>query len=450
MEKLKKWTVLLSLLVAIFIGIRLKTALADTSPLSPTYVIIEGAIEISKFVGELFMRALKLIVVPLIVTSVIAGVSTMRRVTSIARLGKKAVGFYTLSTVIAIVLALVASNVVSPGLERGLPNLQIKEAFVGKTLSDEDKILSSIEFVNTSESSTIWSLMKRLVEQALPQNIVEAASTNGEILGVVIFSIAFALVIIVLPEHQAKTISELFFALNRVMIVITQWIMKAAPIGVFALMLPVAFESGGALFLKFWKYYLTNVVVLSVQLFVVLPLLVYLFTKKSPLLLFQSTRTALSTAFSTASSAATLPVTLRCLQANVGVSKKVASFVLPLGSTVNMDGSAICQTTAALLIAQVMGVDLTIGMQITVAFSVFVVSIGVAGIPSAGLTALVLVLQGANIPGSEAAIMVLIAMDRPLDMLATTVNVFSDACATTFVAHSEGEELFESPPQYFI
>ncbi len=451
LETIRKWLVLISLLVAVFLGIQLKALVVKVDPLSPLISVVEVAIETAKFVGELFMRSLKLIVVPLIVTSVITGVSTMRRVQSIARLGRKAVGFYALTTLIGIAIALLVSNVLSPGLnDQGLPNLEIKEAFVGRSNSSMDKAIGSIEVVDTGESSSLWFLIRRLFEQAVPTNIIEAASSNGQILGLIIFSILLALVIIVLPDSQSKILSDLFFALNRVMIVITQWIMKIAPVGVFALMLPVAYEFGGSLFLKFWKYYVANVSVLLFQLLVVLPGLVYLLTRVSPLVLFQAMRTALTTAFSTSSSSATLPVTMRCLRENAGASRKVTSFVLPLGSTVNMDGSAICQTIAALLIAQVMGIDITFGTQVSIAISVFIISVGVAGIPSAGLTALVLVLQGANIPGSEAAIMVLIALDRPLDMLATTVNVFSDACATTVVAHSEGEEIFDSPAQYFI
>ena len=401
-----------------------------------------GVVDTARFVGELFIRALKMIIVPLIVTSVVAGISTLRGVEGFARLGAKTVGFYTLSTALAILVGLCLVNMIAPGLEGGEPSAVIKEAFSSEAAANGEKFSSKIAMADENSERSSFDLIKNLFRQMFPPNVIEAASNNGQMLGLITFSILLALAITRLPEKSGTSLADTFTALNEAVIMITQWIMKVAPIGVFGLILPVVYESGGELFLKLGKYFLTVLAALAVHLFVVLPALLYFLAKVNPLDHFRAMRTALLTAFSTASSSATLPLTMRGIQENAGVSKRVASFTVPLGATVNMDGTALYECVAVMFVAQVMGVELSIAAQMGVVVAALLTSVGVAGIPSASLVAIMLILKSSNIPGAEAAFVALLAVDRPLDMCRTAVNVFGDSCAASVVAKSEGEDLY--------
>lgn len=443
MKNAQHWTIIIALILSALTAIALR-ALAGGLPegadgLSLISAIVEGA----RFIGDLFIRALKMIIVPLIVTSVVAGISTLRGVEGFARLGAKTVGFYTLSTALAILLGLLLVNMIAPGLENGVPSPVVKEAFsqgAAETVKYSEKIAIAAENSNRSGAD----LIKNLFTKMFPPNIIEAATDNGQMLGLIVFSILLALAITKLPEQQGDQLSDTFTGLNEAMIIITQWIMKTAPLGVYALILPVVYESGGELFLKLGKYFMTVLLALALHLFVLLPALLFFLAGINPLQHFRAMRTALLTAFSTASSSATLPLTMRGIQENAGVSKKVASFTVPLGATVNMDGTALYECVAVIFVAQVMGVELSVAAQFGIVVAALLTSVGVAGIPSASLVAIMLILKSSNIPGAEAAFVALLAVDRPLDMCRTAVNVFGDSCAAVVVAKSEGESLYSS------
>lgn len=273
----------------------------------------------------------------------------------------------------------------------------------------------------------------------VPANVFKAAMDNGQMLGVIFFSILFAVAITRLPKDEMATLTKVFQSLNDVMIVVTGWIMALAPIGVYALIIPVVYQTGGELFVQLGKYFGTVLGSLGIHLFLVLPLILILIGRVSPLAHFKAMRTALLTAFSTASSSATLPVTMRCVQDKAGVSKRTASFTLPLGATVNMDGTALYECVAVIFVAQVMGVEMGFAAQFMVVTAALLTSVGVAGIPSASLVAILIILKNSGIPGAETAVVALLAVDRLLDMSRTAVNVFGDSCAAVVVAKSEGE-----------
>jgi Na+/H+-dicarboxylate symporter len=247
-----------------------------------------------------------------------------------------------------------------------------------------------------------------------------------------------------LPDPVMSPLLGGIQAVNDVMILITQWIMALAPIGVFGLMLPTIYQSGIQIFSVMGQYFFTVLLALGVHLFVVMPLVLRFYVRVNPWLHFRSMRMALLTAFSTASSAATLPETMHCIQNNAGVSKKVSSFTLPLGATVNMDGTALYECVALLFVAQVMGPHLGLGAQVAVVVTALLTSIGVAGVPSASLVAILLILNSSGIKNADMAVVALLSVDRLLDMSRTAVNVFSDSCAAICIAKSEGEEIYES------
>ncbi len=444
MKHAQHWTIIIALILSAVTAITLKTLSGNLEPDSSGLTFIYGVIDIARFVGELFIRALKMIIVPLIVTSVVAGISTLRGVDGFARLGMKTVGFYILSTTLAILLGLSLVNLIAPGLENGQPSELIKEAFTSEAATTGDKFSEKIALAEANSNRSGADLIKNLFRQMFPPNIVEAAANNGQMLGLIVFSVLLALAITKLPDNKGSHISDTFTALNDAVIIITQWIMKTAPLCVYALILPVVYESGGELFLKLGKYFFTVLAALAIHLFIILPALLYFMAGINPLKHFRAMRTTLLTAFSTASSSATLPLTMRSIQENAGVSKKVSSFTVPLGATVNMDGTALYECIAVMFVAQVMGVELSMAAQLGVVVAALLTSVGVAGIPSASLVAIMLILKSSNIPGAETAFVALLAVDRPLDMSRTAVNVFGDSCAAVVVAKSEGESLYPS------
>ena len=435
--------ILIALVSAAIIAVVLKGVTAGLAADSQTAKVITESIEIIGFLGELFIRALKMIIVPLIVTSVVAGIATLRGVEGFARLGLKTVGFYTLTTTLAIFVGLCVVNVIAPGLENGQPSAVIQEAFSQEAAASGNKFNAKIEMASENSERSGLDLIKNLCRQMFPPNVIEAASNNGQMLGLITFSILLALAITKLPEKQGDHLAITFSALNEAVIMITRWIMAVAPIGVFGLILPLVYETGGELFLKLGKYFITVLVALALHFLVVLPVLLFFIAKVNPLDHFRAMRTALLTAFSTASSSATLPLTMRGIQDNAGVSKRVASFTVPLGATVNMDGTALYECVAVIFVAQVMGIELGMVAQLGIVVAALLTSVGVAGIPSASLVAIMLILKSSNIPGAEAAFVALLAVDRPLDMCRTAVNVFGDSCAAAVVAKSEGEELYQ-------
>lgn len=431
------WQILISLIAATILGFVFREFFpAD-------HGIVTGVVAFCTFLGKLFMGLLKMIIIPLVISSVIAGIASLHGVKGFGKMLGKTTGFYGMSSFLAICLGLILVNLLEPGLVNGEPNTVIKEAFDSHEPDQKatETVTGAVE--KAEEQSSAWRQMGDFFLRMIPTNVVSAAA-EGQMLGLIFFSICFAIALTRLTRERAQGMTDFFVTFNDAMIVMTKTIMKLAPIGVFGLLVPVVMKTGGELYGNLFKYFCTVLLALGVHLFVIMPLVIRIFVKVNPLLHFRAMRTALLTAFSTASSSATLPVTMRCIQENAGVSKKTASFTLPLGATVNMDGTALYECVAVIFVAQVMGIQMDFAMQFGVVFAALLTSVGVAGIPSASLVAILIILKNANIPNAEQAVVALFAVDRLLDMARTAVNVFGDSCAALVVAKSEGEDVFSN------
>lgn len=429
------WQILISLILATILGFVFKSFFPADQPL------VISVVAVCTFLGKLFMALLKMIIIPLVVSSVIAGIASLHGVKGFGKLLGKTAGFYAMTSFLAICLGLTLVNVMQPGLVDGAPNETIMAAFEQHEPDENATAKVSVATQNAESQGGAWQQMGDFILRMVPTNVVTAAA-KGQMLGLIFFSICFAIAMTRLTRERAEGMTHFFITLNETMIVMTKFIMKLAPIGVFGLLVPVVMNVGGALYIELLKYFCTVLLALSLHLFVVMPLVIRVFAGVNPVLHFRAMRTALLTAFSTASSSATLPVTMRCIQDNAGVSKKTASFTLPLGATVNMDGTALYECVAVIFVAQVMGIQMDFAMQFGVVFAALLTSVGVAGIPSASLVAILIILQNANIPNAEQAVVALLAVDRLLDMARTAVNVFGDSCAALVVAKSEGENVF--------
>ncbi|MCB1132896.1 MAG: dicarboxylate/amino acid:cation symporter [Verrucomicrobiae bacterium] len=431
------WQILASLVLATVVAMIFRQvatgAEADALPARG----IAKTVEVCGFIGDLFMRALKMIIVPLIVTSVVSGIASLQGVKGFGRLGLKTAGFYAGSTFLSIVIGLLLVNSIRPGHSGGKPNEVIREAFESSAANASQADLDKVSTAGGRKAEDFLEVFRSM----LPENVISAATDNGQMLGVIVFSILFAVALTRIPGTEMQTVRDFFQAANDAMIVLTGWVMALAPVGVFALILPVVVSTGAGLFANLGKYFVTVAAGLLLHLFVTLPLILRFVGRVSPWEHFRAMRPALLLAFSTASSSGTLPVTMRCVETGAGASKRVTSFTLPLGATVNMDGTALYECVAVIFVAQVMGMGLSFGEQFFVVVAALLTSVGVAGVPSASLVAILLILKSSGIPGAETAVVALLAVDRPLDMARTAVNVFSDSCAAVVVAKSEGEEL---------
>lgn len=430
------WQILIALILATGTAIVFRNITMTVSQDSAAQRFIMNAISVSEFVGKLFIRALQMIIVPLVVSSVIAGIASLGGVKGFGRLGMRTLGFYVGTSFAAIVVGLLLVNKIQPGLVDGKPNVEIREALQEKADSASDKEKSKVAEAGKRKPGDYADLFKKMI----PENIFSAASSNGQLLGMIFFAILFAIAMTQLPRDNMLPILGSIQGVNDVMIRVTQWVMMFAPLGVFGLMIPTVFKSGPEIFLNLGKYFGTVLLALSIHLFVVMPLVLQYIAKVNPWAHFKAMKMALLTAFSTASSAATLPETMHCVQKNAGVSKRVSSFTLPLGATVNMDGTALYECVAVLFVAQVMGIEMGVAAQFAVVVTALLTSIGVAGIPSASLVAILLILRSSNIPNAEMAIVALLSVDRLLDMSRTAVNVFGDSCAAVTIASLEGEK----------
>lgn len=431
------WQILIALILAVLIALVFRY-IDQTGAGGLVKSIMDTFIAVFAFLGKLFIQALKMIIVPLVVSSIIAGIAGLGGVKGFAALGGKTLVFYLTTSLLAASLGLVLVNLIQPGLENGKASPSIRQALESKAQQSEEIYKEKVAVASQRQASDYADLFKKMV----PANIFKAASENGQLLGMIFFSILFAITMARLPKDNMKPLLGAIKAINDVMMRLTQIIMLFAPIGVFGLLLPTVYESGAEIFVSLGKYFFTVLLALAIHLFVIMPLILKFFAKVSPLAHFRAMRMALMTAFSTASSAATLPETMLCVQKNSGVSNRVSSFTLPLGATVNMDGTALYECVAVIFVAQVMGMDLSLGAQIVVVLTALLTSIGVAGVPSASLVAILLILKSSGIPNAEVAVVALLAVDRLLDMSRTAVNIFGDSCAAVTIARSEGEELF--------
>jgi len=431
------WQILIALILATGLATIFRTLIPHLPENEWPAIAIMRVIHTGAFVGALFIQALKMIIVPLVVSAIISGIAGLNGVEGFGRLGMKTVGFYMGTSLLAILVGLVLVNTIQPGLDNGKPDPKIYAALQSQADGASDEEKAKVEAAGERKAGDVVDLFKRMI----PPNVIKAASDNGQLLGLIFFSILFALAMTRLPVENMMPLYGTVQAINDVTIRVTQWIMNLAPIGVFGLMLPTIYKSGPQIFAVMGQYFLTVLLALAIHLFVMMPLVLRYYAKVNPWTHFKSMRLALLTAFSTASSSATLPETMHCVQNNSGVSKRVSSFTLPLGATVNMDGTALYECVAVLFVAQVMGVDLGLGAQFAVVVTALLTSIGVAGVPSASLVAILLILNSSGIPNADMAVVALLSVDRLLDMSRTAVNVFSDSCAAVCIAKSEGEKL---------
>jgi len=373
----------------------------------------EKAVHI-KIVGDIFIRLLKMIIIPLILASMVAGIVSLGDVRKLGRIGLRTFIYYTATTLLAVLVGLILVNVIRPGA-------RVK---MGKE--------EAVELAQRETPSAV-----SIVEDIVPENLFAAMAQN-KVLSIIFFSLLLGVAISSVGE-KGRGLALLFDAFSGVMMKITGWIMRLAPFGVFALMAYTIGSMGLRVIKPLILYMATVVVGLGIHAIVTLPALLSIFGRYSPLKFIRDVFSAVATAFSTASSAATLPITMDCVEKNAGVSNKVASFVLPLGATVNMDGTALYEAVAAMFIAQAYNIPLTIWQQVIIMLTATLASIGAAAIPGAGLVTMVIVLKAVNLPLE--GIGMILAVDRLLDMLRTAVNVWGDACGTAVVARLEGEQL---------
>ncbi|MBP1841171.1 dicarboxylate/amino acid:cation symporter [Formosa algae] len=376
--------------------------------------------------GNMFINALKLIAVPLILASLIKGVSDLKDISKLSKMGGKTIGTYIITTVIAVCIGLAIVNIIKPGHSI---TEETRAQLVENYKSDADSRIEQAQ--KQKQAGPLQAL-----EDIVPSNIFQAASDNGNMLQVIFFAIFFGIGLILIPEEQAKPVKEFFDGFNEVILKLIDIIMLAAPYGVFALLAALVVEAPSADLFKALGWYAFSVVLGLMIMMIAYSIIVYIFTKRTPKFFFNGISPAQLLAFSTSSSAATLPLTMERVEEHLGVEEEVASFVLPIGATINMDGTSLYQAIAAVFIAQAFGIELSLAAQLGIIVTATLSSIGSAAVPGAGMVMLVIVLAQAGIP--EAGLALIFAVDRPLDMCRTTVNITGDAAVSMLVAHSEG------------
>jgi len=375
--------------------------------------------------GTIFINALKLIAIPLIVASLIKGVSDLQDISKLSQMGGRTIGIYIITTVVAVTIGLLVVNIFQPGeLITAETQQDLMETYGGDA---DARIAAAAEQKNRGPLQPLVDIV--------PDNIFFAATDNGNMLQVIFFVIFFGIGLILIPAEQARPVKQFFDGLNEVILKLIDLIMLGAPYGVFALLAALVVESPSVdLFKALLGYGACVLFGLAIMIFAFYPLLVKFFTGRSYRFFFNGISPAQLLAFSTSSSAATLPVTMERVEEHLGVEEEVASFVLPIGATINMDGTSLYQAVAAIFIAQAFGLDLTLGAQLGIIVTATLASIGSAAVPGAGMVMLVIVLGQAGIP--EAGLALIFAVDRPLDMCRTVVNVTGDAAVSILVAKS--------------
>ena len=385
--------------------------------------------------GDIFVRMLKMVAIPVVLFSLIDGISNLKGLSGLSRIGTKTLGLYILTTVLAIGVGLAIVNGISPG--RYLPEERrnaLKEQY---TSSAQEKLLDSQRVKGSGPLQPIVDIV--------PDNFPSAASSNRNMLQIIFAALIFGIAMVMLPEKRVQPIKDIVHSLHSVFLQIVGIIMRLAPYGVCALLMSLLVELVGergdiwSLFKAMGAYVISVLLSLAVLIFVVYPLAIRVFTGKGYMSFLRGILPAQLLAFGTSSSVATLPATMRCVEKNIGVSEEVSSFVLPIGATINMDGTSIHQAVSAVFIAQAFGHDLTMGDQLTIVLTATLSSIGAAAVPGAGLIMLVIVLSAIGIDPEGLAL--IIALDRPLDMCRTAVNVTGDATVASLIAKSEGETL---------
>ncbi len=403
MKKIKialHWQILIALILAVLFGIYFSNYIG--------YVA---------WMGELFLRALKMIIIPLILSSIISGVTNIGSAGNLGRLGSKTIIYYISTSTLAIITGLFLVNIFKPGVGADLNLRREVELEVG--------------------ADSLGDTLLKIV----PENVFEAFSNNSQMLAVILFALLFGFFITRTPGRSGEILTDFFNAVFQVMMKLTFFIIKFTPYGIFGLVAAKVAEQDDlmALMQSMGMYMAVVLMALAIHAVITLPILLKYIGGINPAKHFSAMRTPLVTAFSTSSSSATLPLTMHAVENNSGVSNKITSFTLPLGATINMDGTALYECVAVMFIAQAYGVELSILQQMIVVLTALLASIGAAGIPMAGLVMITIVLTAVGLPLEGVGL--ILAVDRILDMFRTSVNVWSDSCGATIIARSEGEEL---------
>lgn len=393
--------------------------------------------------GKAFIQLITMVVVPLVFASLVVGTASLGSINKLGRIGGKTIGYYLITTALAVTIGLVLANLIQPGagLDQQVKN-QLLEKYKGKIPTQQTKAveksqpadsMKTAEKAKDDESSLVKVLLR-----IIPTNPIKAMA-EGDMLPLIFFSLALGVALTYVPVERSGPFIAGLNGLNDAMIQMVHLIMKVAPFGVFALIAGVTGRFGFAILLTLLKYSLVVLLGLAIHLLGTYGLSVRLLGRMSPIRFFKGMRAAQLVAFSTSSSNATLPVNMRACQENLGVSSSITSFVLPLGATINMDGTALYQGVAAVFIAQVYNIPLELTDQLIIVLTATLASIGAAGVPSAGIVTLTLVLQTIGVPLE--GIGLILGVDRILDMCRTVVNITGDATCAVFIARTERELL---------
>lgn len=419
MKKLHNW-----ILLGMLLGIAAGVVLERVSP-GPGRTF---ALNLFSTTGDVFIRLITMVMIPLVLSSLITGMGGVGDPRKLGRIGAKAIAYFLCTTVIAVAFGLLAANLMKPG-----KRMDPTKAGELKAKYESDVKKKEGDIQKAKEWST-WEFVKSL----FPKNVVAAmVSDPPQMLQIILFALLLGLSASLLPERTQKPFFEFVSAFNDAMLRMITIIMWTAPLGVLALMAKVILVSGLSILTTLAAYGIAVLAGLVVHFAVVYSATVWIFARLSPLDFFRALRPAHLTAFSTSSSAATLPVNMKCVQENLGVSKPVTSFVLPLGATINMDGTALYQGVAAVFIAQVFGIDLTVSQQLAILLTATLASIGAAPVPGAGMVMLAIILEPLGIPIEGLAL--IFGIDRFLDMCRTVLNITGDAACAVMVAATEGE-----------
>ncbi|MDA8877201.1 dicarboxylate/amino acid:cation symporter [Flavobacteriaceae bacterium] len=382
--------------------------------------------------GTIFINLLKLIAVPLILASLIKGVSDLKDISKLSQMGGRTIITYLITTLTAVTIGLILVNVIQPGKSISIETRnELVEAYSSDTQAKKAAAAKQ------QESGPLQALV-----DVVPSNIFLAASNNRNMLQVIFFALFFGIGMILLPSKKVKPVKKFFDSFNVIILKLIDLIMLAAPYGVFALLAALVVEAPSLELFQALALYAITLLLGLAAMIVVYIIIVRIFTKRKADFFMRGIAPAQLLAFSTSSSAATLPITMECVEDNLGVDEEVASFVLPIGATINMDGTSVYQGVAAVFIAQAFGLDLSLSAQLGIVFTATLASIGTAAVPSAGIVMLVIVLAQAGIP--EAGLALIFAIDRPLDMCRTIVNVTGDAAVSMIVGKSIGK--LKDPP----
>ena len=386
------------------------------------------------WIGEIFIRLVKMLVVPLVLVSLVLGAAGLGDIRKVGKMGLKAFLFFMGTTAVACSIGLIAVNLIQPG--SGLPPEQTE--LLLQQYEAEAAATSGTAASSTIANSSAFEKVIALIVSLVPTNPI-ASMANGDMLGIIFFALFLGLTITLIPRDKSEPLIKGFDGLNDAIIKMVTLAMETAPYGVFALMLNVVADLGLDILFLLVKYAATVVIGLVLHVVITHMSIIFFYVRQSPVKFVLAIKEAIVMAFSTSSSSATLPISLNVAQTNLGVSRQVSTFVLPLGATINMDGTALYQAIAAVFIAQVFEMELTFVQQLTIVLTATLASVGAAGVPGAGMITLALVLSTLGVP--EKGIALIFGLDRILDMCRTVINIIGDLTLTTLMAKSEGEDV---------